>query len=121
MEYEVFSSDYVLYPYITVHNDENLWLFTSIDTDTEWRGRKRRPGRYRSIAWIPGNLLSEGTMLVGAAMRTEEPFISHYYIRDAVGFQIVDSPDGDAARVDFGGKLPGIVRPYLKWSTEYSE
>ena len=39
--------------------------------------------------------------------------------RDAVGFQVIDSLDGDSARGDYAGPIPGVVRPILHWTTEY--
>jgi hypothetical protein len=32
----------------------------------------------------------------------------------------VDSLTGETARGDYAGGIPGVVRPLLKWSTEYS-
>ncbi len=113
------QASYGLYPYITVHNEEDVWLFTSIDTDPTWRGRPRPPGRYCSVVWIPGNLLAEGTTMVGVGMRTEMPHIVHFSEYDTVAFQIVESPDTDAARVDYSGRVRGVVRPLLKWSTQF--
>jgi lipopolysaccharide transport system ATP-binding protein len=120
MTYDILRSGYAIYPHFTVHNEEEVLLFTSIDTDPEWRGRLRPPGRYTSTAWIPGNMLAEGTMTVAVAMRTEMPHLIHFHERDAVAFQVVDSPEGDTARVDYAGKLRGAVRPYLRWSTRYA-
>lgn len=114
------QTSYALYPYITAHNDQEVYLFTSFDTDPEWRGQTRPPGRYTSVVWIPGNLLAEGTVAIGAGMRTEIPQIMHFFERDSVAFQIVESPDGDTARVDSAGKIRGAVRPYLKWSTQFA-
>ncbi len=111
---------YALYPYITAHNEEEVYLFTSYDTDAEWRGQLRQPGRYSSVAWIPGNLLAEGIVTIGAGIRSEIPHILHFYEQDAVAFQIVESPDGDTARVDSAGKIRGAVRPYLRWTTQYN-
>ncbi len=110
---------YALYPYITAHNEEEVYLFTSFDTDPDWRGQVRQPGRYTSVAWIPGNLLSEGIVTIGAGIRTEIPRVLHFYEQDAVAFQIVESPDGDTARVDSAGRIRGAVRPYLRWSTQF--
>jgi lipopolysaccharide transport system ATP-binding protein len=117
MTYDVLRPGYALYPHFTVHNEEEVFLFTSIDTDSEWRGKSREPGRYVSTAWIPGNFLAEGTVTIGPAMRTELPHLVHFYEHDSVAFQIVESPEGDTARVDYAGRLRGAVRPYLKWET----
>jgi lipopolysaccharide transport system ATP-binding protein len=119
MVYDVLRPGYALYPHFTLHNEEEVLLFTSIDTDPEWRGVNREPGRYVSTAWIPGNILAEGNFSIGAAMRTEMPHMIHFYELDSVAFQVVESPDGDTARVDYSGRMRGVVRPYLKWTTDY--
>jgi hypothetical protein len=41
-------------------------------------------------------------------------------VDDAVAFQVIDSLDGNSARVDYIGNLSGVVRPFLKWKTEFS-
>ena len=70
-----------------------------------------------SVAWIPDNLLAEGTMIVGPAMRTMHPTILHFHERDAIAFQVVDTLEGNGARGDWAGEMPGVVRPLLQWST----
>jgi hypothetical protein len=34
-----------------------------------------------------------------------------------VAFQVVDAQDGDSARGDYVGPMPGVVRPLLAWHT----
>jgi len=121
MEYDVLIPNYVLYPHFNIRNEEGISLFVSIDTDPEWRRKPRPTGHYTSITWIPGNLLAEGTVLVGPAIRTEEPHrILHFFERDAVAFHVIESPEGDTARAEYPGRLPGVVRPLLEWETHYS-
>ncbi len=117
MEYEVLQSGYVLVPNYHFYNEEGVYSFVVRETDPAWAGRARPIGRYASTAWIPGNLLSEGTLFVGAAISTMAPVVVHFYERDAVAFQIIDSMDGDSARGEFAGPMPGVVRPLLEWST----
>jgi lipopolysaccharide transport system ATP-binding protein len=119
MTYDILRPGYAMYPHFTLHNEEEVLLFTSIDTDPAWRGVNREPGRYVSTAWIPGNTLAEGNFSIGAAMRTEMPHMVHFYDLDSVAFQVVESPDGDTARMDYSGRMRGVVRPYLKWTTQY--
>lgn len=118
MEYDVYAPGYILFPHFSVHDAQGVCAFVALDQDPEWRGRTRPPGRYRSTAWIPGNLLSEGLMLIGPAMRTLEPDIKHFYERDAACFQVIDAPGGQTARGDYGGGIPGAVRPLLTWRSE---
>jgi lipopolysaccharide transport system ATP-binding protein len=68
---------------------------------------------------VPGNFLAEGTLLVSVGLSTHNPPVSHFYQRDAVAFQAVDSTEGDSARGDWDGNLQGVVRPLLKWTTEF--
>jgi lipopolysaccharide transport system ATP-binding protein len=119
LDYEVLTPGYVLLPHYTVHNAQGVLAFTALDQDPIWRGRPRPAGRYRSTGWIPGNLLSEGVMLIGPAMRSLGPDSLHFWEKNAVAFQVVDCPPGaSTARGDFPGGLPGAVRPLLRWSTE---
>lgn len=119
LEYEVLQPGYVFLPHYSVHNSEGVYAFTATDQDPEWRRRPRPVGRYFSTGWIPGNYLAEGTMYIGPAIRTLEPNTLQFYERDAVAFQVVDCPGADTARGDYPGKIPGVVRPLLKWETEY--
>lgn len=119
IEFEVRQPGYALWPHYTVDNEEGVRVCVCFDQDPEWRRRPRPVGRYVSTGWLPGNLLSEGTMIIGASVRTEEPHMLHFYERDAAAFQVIDSLDGNSARGDYLGPLPGIVRPLLKWTTQF--
>jgi lipopolysaccharide transport system ATP-binding protein len=119
IEYDVLKPGYPLWPHYTVNNEEGVRVFVTIDGDPAWRGRARPPGHYVSTGWIPGNFLSEGTVIVCAGIRTEEPLILHAWERDAVAFQVIDSIEGDSARGDYLGPMPGIIRPRLKWTTTF--
>jgi lipopolysaccharide transport system ATP-binding protein len=77
----------------------------------------RKPGRYRAIAEVPGNLLSEGMFSVGIALSTFEPVVIHFWERGALAFQVHDAGEGASARGTFAGRLPGAVRPMLSWTT----
>lgn len=118
--FEVLKPGYVLYPGFSLHNNEGLWLFSSLDTDEKWRRRPRPVGRHVSTGWIPGNLLAEGTMIVGPSIRTEAPEILHFYEPDAIAFQVMEDINGAmTARVDYQGRFPGVLRPLLEWENEY--
>jgi lipopolysaccharide transport system ATP-binding protein len=117
MEYEVLQSGHVLTPNYHFYNEEGVYAFVASETDPARAGGARSVGRYVSTAWIPGNFLSEGTLFVGAAMSTMDPIVVHFYERDAVAFQIIDTMDGDSARGEYAGPMPGVVRPLLRWSS----
>ena len=117
MEYEVLKPGYILMPHIHVSNDEGVCAFAAHDLDSGWRGEKRPPGRYISSVWIPGNMLAEGMLFVDANMITLDPFIFQYQSRSAVAFLVTDNLEGDSARGDWTGHMPGVLRPMLRWTT----
>jgi lipopolysaccharide transport system ATP-binding protein len=120
MEYDVLKPGHILMPYYDLYNDEGVHVFTTVDQDGDWRQRPRPTGRYVSKAWIPGNLLSEGTQFVTAVVLTLQPDRLQFQERDAVAFHVVDSLDGNSARGDWAGRMKGVVRPLLKWETRFS-
>ena len=98
-------------------NESGLCIFSSLHLDTDWRTRPRPIGRFVSTVWIPGNYLAEGTVLLSAQVFSPDPVKSHFHLRDVVAFHVVDSLDGDSARGDWEGSMPGVVRPLLEWTT----
>lgn len=117
--FEVLQPGIVLTPNLHLFDEAGVNVFISHDVDPAWRGRPRPCGRYVSTAWIPGNFLAEGTFLVGAAITTLISQNIRLYEKDAIAFQVIDSTDGDSARGDYAGPLPGVVRPLLNWQTSY--
>jgi len=120
MEFEVLKPNHILVPNFHFLNEEGVYVFIASDQDPAWRRYPRQVGRYISTAWIPGNFLAEGSLIVGAAISTMDPVIVHFYERDAVAFQVIDSLDGNSARGDYAGPMPGVVRPLLHWATQFS-
>ena len=118
IEYEVIESGHVLAPNFTVHNEDGIFVFGANDLNPQWRTTPRPAGRYVSTAWIPGNFLAEGVLFVGAAVSTMNPVIVHFYKRDVVAFRVIDTLEGGSARGEYGGPVPGVVRPALQWETE---
>lgn len=120
MEYEVLTGGHQLMPYYTIYNEDGMILFSAIDQDAEWMDQKRPPGRFISRAWIPGNLLTEGSFYVRATMRTTERKKRHFDEQEVVAFSVMDSVEGDSARGEWVGRMRGVIRPLLEWETSYS-
>ncbi len=118
MTYDVLESGKVLVPNLHFYNDQGICIFVAHDWNSGWRNREREKGTYTTTAWIPGNFLAEGTVFVTAALSTYKPLIVHFVERDAVIFNVIDSLEGDSARGDYAGVLPGVVRPVLYWETD---
>jgi lipopolysaccharide transport system ATP-binding protein len=119
MAYDVIKPGCKLLPHFLLHNDAGILIFTSLDTDPEWRNVPRSAGRYVSTAKIPANLLTEGLMFISPAMHTLSPKIFQFYVQDAVVFNVIEKSDEntDSARGDWGGGIHGVVRPLLEWKT----
>ena len=118
MEFEVLEAGHVLVPNYHFINQEGVCVFVASEHDPEWRRRPRPTGQYVSTAWIPGNFLSEGALIISAAISTMDPVRVHFFERDVVAFQVVDSLDGNSARGDYAGSMPGIVR--LNWTSQFT-
>jgi homopolymeric O-antigen transport system ATP-binding protein len=75
-------------------------------------------GVYSVTAWIPPNLLNEGTATVDVAVCTLQApkLLPRAQRAEAVAFGVVDPGDGDSARGLFTGQLRGAVRPLLEWT-----
>jgi lipopolysaccharide transport system ATP-binding protein len=117
--YEVLQSEQMLTPVVEVYNEAGAHLFSAHDTGAEWRRRARPLGTYMSTAWIPGNYLAEGSLLVHVSVMSHYPQTAlHVEASKVVAFQVIDSQQGDTARGDYVGPMPGLVRPLLNWTTE---
>ncbi len=118
IEYEVIEQGHPLLPSIEVFSEEGLNLFSAHDTEAEWRRRPRPAGGYKSVAWVPGNLLAEGNLLVNVSIMSHVPVTRlHVNERSAVAFQVIDTQGEDSARGDYIGPMPGLLRPLLRWTT----
>lgn len=56
-------------------------------------------------------------MFLSVALETLDPLVMQFYERQVVAFSVMDTCEGDSARGDFAGKLRGVVRPLLEWTT----
>lgn len=108
-----------LRPQIMLTTEQGLHAFNAWDTDARW-SRRARPGRYVSTAWIPGNLLNEGTMSVSVFLSSSSPAktLQHASELDVVAFRVVDLVEGDSAKGDWTGQWGGAVRPLLEWTVQ---
>jgi len=120
LTYEVFESGHILTPKIDLLNEEGAHLFSSHDVGRQWRREPRAAGQYVSTIWIPENFLSEGNLLVHAAVMSHSPAtLMHVHVPKAIGFQVVDSDVENTARGDYIGPIPGMIRPLLTWTTDF--
>jgi lipopolysaccharide transport system ATP-binding protein len=104
---------------IKVHDRQGDIAFNALDVGAQTE-ISAAPGEYVSTAWIPPNLLNEGTTSIDVAVCTLHSPRLHQRAAsyDAVSFYVVDPGDGDSARGRFTGQLRGVVRPLLEWTNE---
>jgi lipopolysaccharide transport system ATP-binding protein len=117
--FDVLEPGQLLTPNVHLYNEQGVNVFVVIDQDPTWRGQPRPVGRYTSTVWIPGNFLAEGHLAVRAAITTLTTMNVHLDEQDVAAFQVIDSTEGNSARGDYAGPLPGVVRPLLEWETTY--
>jgi lipopolysaccharide transport system ATP-binding protein len=72
-------------------------------------------GLYRSRCYIPGDLLNAGTYRVHLLVIRDRA-VEVFGMEDAFVFEVQDSRLDD---VRWYGKILGVVRPVLKWHTEF--
>ncbi len=120
IEYDILKPGHTIVAQFGFNTEEDVIAFIVNDRDPAWYRRPRPVGRYLSTAWIPGNFLSEGTMVVGGGLLSEDPWQLHCDAPRVVGFRVVDPGTGDTARGDVTGRWEGVVMPLLKWTTEHT-
>lgn len=120
LQYEVLNDGELLAPGIQLYNDSGTLVFVAYDQSEPWRRRPRPAGTYRSVVWIPGNFLSDCGYALSSTIVTMSPSepIVHCLEDNSVAFRVVESLEGATARGDYGGRMPGVVRPLLEWTTE---
>jgi lipopolysaccharide transport system ATP-binding protein len=106
-----------LFPKIKLTSTRGEVVFNALDTSSRW-ARETQPGEYTATAWIPGNLLNEGTFSVEVSVVSyaTSKLHPHAGMRDALSFSIYDPGEGGSARGGYGGQLQGSVRPLLDWT-----
>ncbi len=121
LTYDVLEEGHALVPVVEFYNEEGTELFSTHDTNADWRRQARTRASYRSTVWVPGNLLAEGSLLGHVSIMSHFPStVLHARENNAFAFQVIDSPSGDSARGDYVGPMPGVVRPLLNWTTEWA-
>lgn len=116
IEYEVLQGGHEFVTYFSIFNDEGVKICTSMDINSGWHNRPRPPGRYISRTRIPGDLLNEGLIFVTPVIKNTRNKSRHFFMREAVGFQVVEGLSDDPGSA---GNLGGVIRPMWQWETEY--
>jgi len=121
LEYEVLQPGLILAPHFGLFNEKGDLLFLAYEVNSAWRDCPRTIGKYVSQGTVPGHLLTEGTYFVSVFCRTLQTREVDIEEHEAVMFQVVESKQGNSARGNIGGHIPGLIRPLLEWSTHFEE
>ena len=119
-EYDVLESGQRLVPTFNIAMESGALVFWAGDRDPDWENRPRGKGRYTTTAWIPGNFLNAGTMIVSATISRVRPTHEHLYEQGVLSFEVIDRMGADTARGNFPGHFAGAVRPLLPWETQFA-
>lgn len=111
MEFDVLKPDADLVPNIHIFTGSGEYAFIS---HANANAELNKVGRHKATAWIPANILNEGTYIVGTALSTMRPLNVHFYERDAITFQVMTNIE-TAEKDDYNQKIPGVVKPKLSW------
>lgn len=119
-EYDVLESGPRLSPTFNLATESGTVLFWAGDRNPDWDNTPRPKGRYTTTAWIPGNFLNAGTMIVSATISRVRPTHEHLYEQGVLSFEVIDRMGPDTARGNFPGHFAGAVRPLLPWETQFA-
>jgi lipopolysaccharide transport system ATP-binding protein len=118
MIYEVFKEE-ILWQGYNFYNSEGINIFDSHNVSTQWYQEPHPKGKFSSTAWIPANFLAEGEITVSCAIFNHQSHKIHFQEKDIIAFSVVDTYEANSARGDSVGRFPGVVRPLLKWESNY--
>ncbi len=76
-----------------------------------------KPGIYNSICKIPGNFFNDGLYNVGLAVTEyrKSSMKIHFFEENYLTITIIDSVIDNPLRYNYGGPIPGVLRPLLEW------
>jgi lipopolysaccharide transport system ATP-binding protein len=116
MTYDVLVPGLTITPNIHFFDRNGLCLFIAIENDERWCRSPRPEGRYTSTVWIPPHLLGEGELWINVALTRLEPQKIFFHEKDVLAINVSDVLESPT-RGGYGGRMPGVIRPLLDWST----
>ena len=119
VNYKVLEGGKTLIPNIHLYSEDGTLIFISHDWHSGWRSKPKCPGVYRTIFTVPPNFFNEGRVSVKVVISTYQPFEVHLDEPDAIAFTVLETTEDLSARGDYGGHIPGVVRPMLETRTEF--
>lgn len=117
VEYEVLIDVPFFTHGINVFNSMEIHLFTSHDEMEFERKKQKKYGYYRTIVWIPANLLQNDKITFSFACMRYNPFEVLFHKKNLIQINVLDTINSETRNDNYRGGLPGVMRPKLKWDT----
>lgn len=100
---------------LALYTDQDVVAFaTGSATDSPWKDSGMPAGLFRSTCYVPGSLLNAGRHRFSVYVVKDKSLVIYEH-RSAVSFDIVDLRERKGS---WFGREPGVVNPYLKWTTK---
>jgi len=110
--YKVLINRNTKIPNMHLYSSKGECVFASAEKDSILL---KEAGVYKTIIWIPENLLNVDTYFVELTVTTMSPFKVHLSVKDALVFETQESLQNRNNL--YNQKMDGVVRPILNWET----
>ena len=117
VDYEVMKDDITFTHGINVFNQEQVNVFNSHDLVSGNADLRRKKGRYKATAWIPGNLLPEGIFGISVAIFTPAPLDILIHEKNILSFETYTDFSKLSARGNYADDFPGSSKTIIKLGT----
>jgi lipopolysaccharide transport system ATP-binding protein len=117
MEFEYWNLKPGTFLNLSLHvlNEEGVCVFnTGPAYEQVWHGKPFPGGLFRSICYVPGDLLNDGLHRVQLLVVQNQGVIIYRH-EDILTFDVQEAIE---SRQGYLGEWPGVVRPRLEWQTE---
>ncbi len=119
MDYEILKDKAKVSPNFHFFTSDGNYAFIATDTTIDPEAQlKIKKGRYRSRCIIHGNFFNDGTYYIGIALTSMSTSRVHFFEPNYLQLTVIDPIIGTVTRGNYVGKMPGIIRPSLKWKCE---
>ncbi|MGB4775780.1 MAG: ABC transporter ATP-binding protein [Daejeonella sp.] len=117
IDYVVYQPTLEIWHGLNFFNAEGVNLFDSHNVTSDYYNKPHSAGHYTITAWIPGNFLAEGKVILNIAIFNHTNHFIHLHEKEVISFDVVDYLRTDvlSSRGRSTGKFPGVVRPLLIW------
>lgn len=95
---------------INIYTSEGHHVFFSSEHQ-----KRYKEGSYKCVVTIPGNFLNVGSYYISLYFTSLIPYKIHFQVFDVLCFEIIE--DNRNRVLEYTGRIPGILRPYLNWET----